>query len=246
MSAGIPKPDVDKQAILEALPLEVGRIAVTTKDGEVKYRKVEEVRHDDVLMFNKSNQPVVMKGKAGRPSDQPTLTLPTIQDTSQFVAVPQRIQRQKDLVTAQTPKPTALNYQNDEVMTQVRNDPESLDVLHSVMMGLAEEAAAMAQARVSLEAQGKNTSNVSAKRVTALRAIGDTWMKRKEQLGGQSLDLEGVAFKRVFGYTMETFRKALSQAMIRPEQIEVIFAKLAKLMDEDWIKEAKKRADGDD
>ena len=45
MSSGIPKPDVDKQAILEALPLEVGRIAVTTKDGEVKYRKVEEVRH---------------------------------------------------------------------------------------------------------------------------------------------------------------------------------------------------------
>ena len=120
------------------------------------------------------------------------------------------------------------------------------DVLHSVMMGLAEEAAAMAQARVSLEAQGKNTSNVSAKRVTALRAIGDTWMKRKEQLGGQSLDLEGVAFKRVFGFTMETFRKALAQSMIRPEQIEVIFAKLAKLMDEDWIKEAKKRADGDE
>ena len=146
-------------------------------------------------------------------------------------------------MTAQTPQPTALNYQNDEVMTQVRNDPESLDVLHSVMMGLAEEAAAMAQARVSLEAQGKNTSNVSAKRVTALRAIGDTWMKRKEQLGGQSLDLEGVAFKRVFGFTMETFRK-FSPVDIRPEQIEVIFAKLAKLLDEDWIKEMKKRADG--
>ena len=246
MSAGIPKPHVDKQKILEALPLEVSRVAVTTKDGDIKYRKVEEVEHEDILMFNTKNQPVVMRGKSGRPSDLPSLDLPTIQDTSKFVPVPQRLQKQKDLVQSATPQPTALNYQNDEVMSQVRNDPESLDVLHSVMMGLAEEAAAMAQARVSLEAQGKNTSNVSAKRVTALRAIGDTWMKRKEQLGGQSLDLEGVAFKRVFGYTMETFRKALSQAMIRPEQIEVIFAKLAKLMDDDWIKEAKKRADGDE
>lgn len=246
MSAGIPKPEVDKQKILEALPLEVSRVAVTTKDGDIKYRKVEEVEHDDTLMFNTKNQPVVMRGKTGRPSDLPSLDLPTLQDTSKFVPVPQRIQKQKDLVQGATPQPTGLNYQNDEVMTQVRNDPESLDVLHSVMMGLAEEAAAMAQARVSLEAQGKNTSNVSAKRVTALRAIGDTWMKRKEQLGGQSLDLEGVAFKRVFGFTMETFRKALAQAMIRPEQIEVIFAKLAKLMDEDWIKEAKKRADGDE
>lgn len=246
MSAGIPKPHVDKQEILEALPLEVSRVAVTTKDGNTKYRKVEEVEHDDILMFNNKNQPVVMRGKSGRPSDLPSLDLPTVQDTSMFVPVPQRIQKQKNLVQGATPQPTGLNYQNDEVMSQVRNDPESLDVLHSVMMGLAEEAAAMAQARVSLEAQGKNTSNVSAKRVTALRAIGDTWMKRKEQMGGQSLDLEGVAFKRVFGYTMETFRKALSQAMIRPEQIEVIFAKLAKLMDEDWVKEAKKRADGDD
>lgn len=246
MSAGIPRPDVNKQEILEALPLEVGRVGVTTAEGEIKYRKVTEVHHDDVLMFNSKNQPVVMRGKAGRPSDLPSLDLPTSQDTSNFVPVPQRLAKIKAVAQAQTPQPTALNYQNDEVMSQVRNDPESLDVLHSVMMGLAEEAAAMAQARVSLEAQGKNTSNVSAKRVTALRAIGDTWMKRKEQLGGQSIDLEGVAFKRVFGYTMETFRKALSQAMIRPEQIEVIFAKLAKLMDDDWVKEAKKRADGEE
>ena len=172
-----------------------------------------------------------------------SLDLPTLQDTSKFVPVPQRIQKQKDLVQGATPQPTGLNYQNDEVMSQVRNDPESLDVLHSVMMGLAEEAAAMAQARVSLEAQGR-THQMSAKRVTALRAIGD--MDETEgTVGRSSLDLEGVAFKRVFGFTMETFRKALSQAMIRPEQIEVIFAKLAKLMNDDWIKEVKKRADGE-
>ena len=246
MSAGFPKPDIDKQAILEALPLEISRIAVTTKEGEVKYRKVQEVHKDDVLMFNGKNQPVVTRGKVGRPSDLPTLELPTLTDTTQFVAVPQRVQQLTTIVKAQTPQPTALNYQNDEVLLQVRNDPESLDVLHSVMMGLAEEAAAMAQARVSLEMQGKNTSNVSSKRVSALRAIGDTWMKRREQLGGHNLDLEGLAFKRVFGFVMESFRKSLAQASIRPEQIEVIFAKLSKLMDEDWIKEAKKRADGDD
>jgi len=246
MSSGIPKPNVNKQEILEALPLEISRIAVTTKEGEVKYRKVEEVELEDVLMFNKSNQPVVMRGKAGRPSDLPTLDLPSLQDTSNFVPLPNRLKKRKDLVVAQTPQPTALNYQNDRVLAQVSQDPESLDVLHSVMMGLAEEAAAMAQARVSLEAQGKNTSNVSSKRVSALRAIGDTWMKRKEQLGGKGIDLEGLAFKRVFGFTMETFRKALTQSNIRPEQIEVIFAKLANLMGDDWVTEAKKRADGDD
>jgi hypothetical protein len=246
MSAGDPRPDVNKQEILEALPLEVNRIAVTTKEGDVKYRKIEEVELDDVLMFNKNDQPVVMRGKTGRPSDLPSLELPSLQDTSNYVPVPNRIQKKKDLVQSATPQPTALNYQNDEVMTQVRNDPESLDVLHSVMMGLAEEAAAMAQARVSLESQGKNTSNVSAKRVTALRAIGDTWMKRKEQLGGKGIDLDGLAFKRVFGFIMETFRKSLTQASIRPEQIEVIFAKLANMMGDDWVTEAKKRADGDD
>ena len=136
------------------------------------------------------------------------------------------------MVTAQTPQPTALNYQNDEVMTQVRNDQNLSDVLHLATMGFAEEAAAMAQARVSLEAQGKNTSNVSAKRVTALRAIV-TMDEAESQLGGQSLDLEGVVSRGFSALQWKTLRKALSQAMIRPEQIYIIFAKLAKLMDED-------------
>lgn len=242
MSSGIPKPDVDKQKILEALPLEISRVCVTTEDGEVRYRKVEEVEHTDVLMFNKNSQPVVMRGKAGRPSQNPKLALPSIQDTTKFVPVPNRFS------STVSPTVTTQNITtiDDPMVLTVSEDPESLDVLHTVMMGLAEESAAMAQARKMLEAQGKNTSNVSAKRVTALRAIGDTWMKRKEQLGSVGLDLDSTAFKRVFGFIMETFRTSLIQSNIRPEQVEVIFAKLAKKMDEEWMKEAKKRVEGDE
>lgn len=243
MSSGIPKPDVDKQKILEALPLEISRICVTTKDGDTRYRKVEEVEHTDILMFNKNNQPVVMRGKAGRPSQNPKLALPTVQDTTKFVPVPNRFSSTISTNPTTTQNITTID---DPMVVTVREDPESLDVLHTVMMGLAEESAAMAVARKMLESQGKNTSNVSAKRVSALRAIGDTWIKRKEQIGSSGLDLDSTAFKRVFGFIMETFRTSLIQSNIRPEQVEVIFAKLAKKMDDDWMKEAKKRVEGDE
>ena len=245
MSSGIPNPDVDKQSILEALPNDVTRICVTDEDGNIRYRYVQEVHLTDILMFNKKGTPVVMRGASGRPSDDPKAPLPKVQDTSKFVPVTNRTTTTVSNTAPKTPHATNI-FQDDAVMSTVKDDPESLDVLHNVMVGLAEEAAAMAHARKLLEAQGKNTSNVSAKRVSALRAIGDTWMKRKDQLGSQSVDIDSIAFKRVFGFIMETFRSSLIASKLRPEQVEVIFAELAKKMGEDWIAEAKKRAESED
>ena len=71
-------------------------------------------------------------------------------------------------------------------------------------------------------------------------------LKRKEQIGTQGVDLNSLAFKRVFAFIMETFRGSLLASSIRPEQVEVVFAKLANRMDDDWMKEAQKKVEGDD
>ena len=264
------KPEIDKQAVLQALPPDVSRIQVVDTDGNTKFRLLDEVRWDDVLQFNKHGQPIVMRGKLGRPKDDDRTPIPTVLEEPKdpkvyvpFTPSPQK-GKAKPVFVKRAPKPKAQgNPQvpvvstpkvqatqptppSSGVLDTIKQDPESVDVLYHVMQGLAEEAEAMAHARGLLEQQGKNTSNVSAKRVSALRAVGDTWLKRKEQIGTQGVDLNSPSFKRVFAFIMDTFRSALMLSGTRPEQIEVVFAKLSSKLDDDWMKEAQKKIDGEE
>ena len=79
------------------------------------------------------------------------------------------------------------------------------------------------------------------RRVNALRAVGDTWLKKKEIMSSKSIDLDSKAFNKVFGHIAETFRKACDEAGVRPELAESIFAVFGTMVDDpDWMIDAKK------
>jgi hypothetical protein len=130
---------------------------------------------------------------------------------------------------------------NDDLLEVVKANPESAFVLDYVMLGIAEEAAALGFERTEMERRGQPTSQVSVRRIGALKAIGDSWLKRKDQIASQGVDMDSPAFKRLFGYIMETFKESLVAAGERPEMIETVFAGLSKRLDADWQREAVKR-----
>jgi hypothetical protein len=135
---------------------------------------------------------------------------------------------------------------SDEVLDSTKKNPDSENVLTKVLVGLAEESASLAFEREEAERRGEPTSQISVRRVNALKAVGDTWIKKKEMLSSKSLDLESKAFKRVFGFIAETFRKACDEAGVRPEQAESVFASFGKMVDEpDWLADAKKSMEED-
>jgi hypothetical protein len=261
------KPEIDKQAVLAALPSDVSRIQVKDTEDKIRFRLLDEVRWDDELQFNKHGQPIVMRGSLGRPKDDSRSPIPTVleeeKDPNVFVPIVKSKGKKSFIKNKAPTAPTQPTIQTpvavvpatsipqptpatSGVLGTIKEDPESVDVLYHVMQGLAEEAEAMAHARLLLESQGKNASNVSAKRVSALRAVGDTWLKRKEQIGSKGVDLNSLAFKRVFTFIMDTFRVSLMVSGVRAEQIEVIFAKLAAKIDDDWMKEAQKKVEGEE
>jgi hypothetical protein len=130
----------------------------------------------------------------------------------------------------------------DKVFEQTIVDSESSEVLNAVLQGLAEESANLKFEREEAERKGENTSQLSIRRVNALKAVGDTWLKKKEIISNQMVDIEGKSFKVLFGFIAETFRKACDNAKVRPEMSESIFANFGKLIDdEEWSKEAKAR-----
>ena len=218
------KSTVDKQRradLLVRIPPSAARVMVLTAKGAKKYKAVADLADSDRIQVNKMGDPIVMKNKPGRKSAAD--------------------------VGPATPAVAALlvrkqaSMSSDDIITAMRVAPDSADVLHQVILGLGEEAASLRFEREEAAREGKDTSGMSAKRVQALRATADTWLKRMDQIGARSIDMDSSSFSTLFKFIMDTFREAMNTSRLRPEQVETVFAKFSSMVDDDWKNEAKIR-----
>ena len=216
-----------KSEDLALIPEGVTRVQVRDEIGKTVWRKPTDLKPTDTLQFNPSTGDLfVMFGSPGKPIASNPNNLP-VPSTPQ--ATIQRIQSKKQ---------DALS--RDQVLSTTSLNPDSSEVLTTVLIGLAEESASLAFERAEAERRGESTSQISLRRVNALKAVGDTWLKKKELISNSSIDLESPAFKIIFIYIAETFRKACDEAGIRPEMSESVFAVFGRLVDDiDWMKEAR-------
>jgi hypothetical protein len=225
----------------------VARVKVVDEFGKFVWRKPDEVKPSDQIMFHPTTGlPITMNNEPGRknnnnktttssPTNISSTPVPTIQQAQIAMS-----STQLNIANQQMNKISTL--MSDKILGNVLNNIESGDVLNSVIEGLAEESASLKFERTEAERKGENTSQLSIRRVNALKAVGDAWIKKKEMLSNQTIDLDGKAFKILFGFLAETFRRACDEAKVRPEMTESIFANFGKMIDADeWLKEAKAR-----
>lgn len=217
MSVSSPK---SKAELLADLPPEVTRVQVVDEQGKQRFRKIEELADNDTIVLSASGAPVTMQGNPGRPRNE-------LPPSSTAVAEVMRLRHNA--------------MKSDDLLQVVKANPESASVLDYVLIAIAEEAAALGFERLNMERNGQATSQVSLRRIGALKAIGDSWLKRKEQISAQGVDMDSPAFKRLFTFIMDTFKESLVSAGERPEMIETVFAGLSKRLDADWQREATKR-----
>jgi hypothetical protein len=174
-----------------------------------------------------------MYGKPGSPSGNATHPTP-VQSSNTSVNLNNLQQRKKTKI------------KSDKVLGETVSNPDSENVLTQVLVGLAEESASLAFEREEAERRGEKTSQISVRRVSALRTLGDTWLKKKDIMSSKSIDLESKAFKKLFGHIAETFRKACDEAGVRPELAESVFATFGSLVDDpEWMTDAKKAMEKD-
>jgi hypothetical protein len=212
---------ISREQILANAPPDATRIQVVDETGKQRFRKLDEVTDTDIIMFGAEGNPIFMSGRVGRPPKQ---ELAPIND-----------------VVADVMRQRRIAMQDDDLLSIIKANPETAAVLDFVMIGLAEEAAALGFERSDMERKGQPTSQVSLRRIGALKAIGDAWLKRKDQIAAQGVDMDSPAFKRLFGFIMATFKDAMVSVGERPEMIETVFANLSKKLDADWQREAIKR-----
>jgi hypothetical protein len=212
---------MDRTQLEQILPPGVSRVQVTDEMGKTRWRAPHEIADTDEIALDLEGNPVIMANKPGRPQKV------DLQPASE--------------VAAEVRKQKRDHINKDHLLNVITANPEKSEVLDHVMRGLAEEAASLAFERSEAERKGESTSQVSMRRVNALKAVGDSWLKRKEQITSSGVDMDSPAFRKVFALITETFKASLEEAGLRHEMIETVYAKFAKKLDDDWYKEASKR-----
>lgn len=211
----------EKKEILDNLSEDVKRIKVEDENGQKKWRDIDGLHDTDSIILKANGEPYLMNTKPGRKAN------PKIQAANEVVG--EKI-RQKNI-----------QEDHDPLLRTIKADPDGNRVLDHILTGLAEEAFSLKYERSEAERQGQQTSAISVRRVNALKALGDTYLKRKEQISTSSVDMDSNAFKILFEFILETFRGAMEDSNLRTEMIETVFAKLTKRLESNWEDEAKNK-----
>lgn len=206
------------------IPPEAVRIKVVDEMGKTRLRKFEDLQKGDTPSLNDSGLPIFLEGQIGKPKKEDDGSLPP---ATPLIGDLLRIKQGQ--------------LRNDPILQAAESAPESAEVLNQVVLAIGEEAASLRFERMEAERKGSDTSQLSMRRVAALKAIGDTWIKRKEQIQSRLIDLESPAFHALFQFISETFARAMQSAGVRQELSDTVIAQFAKLLDDSWKNEAKSR-----
>ena len=211
----------DRQKILSSLPPGTRRIQVKAPDGKLSYKDPSDVLDSDEIPLNASGVPIVMKGKPGRPLSAP---LPPVTPI-----VAEVVRAKEDHMFA------------DSLVSATKTNPEGDVVFNHLMVELSNEISALEFERKEAERLGRDSSEISAKRVRAIKTMTDTWMRKKEKNESGSIDMDGEPFRKLFAFILETVRASMVDSGMRAEHMETIFAKLSKRLADGWAEEAKNR-----
>lgn len=125
--------------------------------------------------------------------------------------------------------------ENDPLVKAVTGRADSFEILRQVKEQISKETAALNFQRIENEKRGKDTAQISSRRIDALLKVANIELDMKK-LGAESIDLKGEKFQRVFSFLIETMR-GVAQSALAPEQVDLLFNLLASAM-EGWEEKA--------
>lgn len=191
------------------------------KTGKLKYKPANEIHNLDIIQVNKVGIPITMKKTPGRPQNV------VVEPATRMAA---EIMRMKsDTISA------------DPILKVARANPEDPNVLHQIVLALGDEAASIGFERQQAEMNGEKTSELSVRRIAALKSLADTWLKRRDQITTRGIDMGSMAYQILMKEILRAFRESMESAGVRSELIETVFTKLGKIMNDRWEAEVKVR-----
>ena len=125
--------------------------------------------------------------------------------------------------------------QQDSLVASAASGQSTIEVLQRIKTELAREAAALLFARNEEEKYGRDTSQISSRRIAALREIASLETEIRN-MGSTVIDLRGEQFQKIFAFFLENLKEVAS-AVMSTEQGNLFFNRLETQF-EDWEERA--------
>jgi len=119
----------------------------------------------------------------------------------------------------------------DSLLRVLKNNPTSPEAFDVVVEELAEEIFSLKFERERLELEDKDISNVAGKRVTAIKALIDTYLKKREISGNADLDLKSDQMQTVMRLIFTKMQDTFKASGYAPEAIQTFFQTFQKNME---------------
>lgn len=125
--------------------------------------------------------------------------------------------------------------QDDSLVKAASTGHTSVEVLQHIKAEIARESAALLFARNEEEKYGRDTSQISSRRISALREIASLETEIRN-LGATVIDLRSEQFQKVISYFLECIRDVATDTL-STEQVNLFFNRLETKL-EDWEERA--------
>lgn len=124
----------------------------------------------------------------------------------------------------------------DPVVKAIQSFSDSADILRRVKEEVARETAALHFQRIENEKYGRDTAQISTRRIDALSKIASIELEIK-RMGADTVNLKSEKIQRVFKYIIAAFREGCVTTGMSPEQIDLLFNTLSTSL-EGWEEKA--------
>ena len=124
---------------------------------------------------------------------------------------------------------------NDPVVNASQKHTDPLSMLAYIRTEVAKESSALHFQRLENEKHGKDTSQISTRRIDALKKIADIELELKK-LGADVIDVHSEKFQLIFSIWIQIIREIAEDTM-SAEQLDLFFNRLTTKM-EGWEERA--------
>lgn len=130
---------------------------------------------------------------------------------------------------------------SDPLLLAIEEKCEPGVILYQVKASVAREAASMAFDQIEGQKRGKDTSQMSGRRIEALKKIAEIELKLRE-LDAEAINFTGERFQKVFHFWIQRLSTTVKETL--PEEMQDLFlSNFARSM-ENWEEEAAEVANG--
>lgn len=146
---------------------------------------------------------------------------------------PRKVERRPDVgdleYHAQLAEEREAFIESDPLVKATESRADTTEMLHTVKLEVAKEAAALHFQRIENEKYGRDCAQVSSRRIEALKKIADIELDVRK-LGAEKIDLKSEKMQRVFSYFIQQIKEVAADSL-EPEEVDLLFNRLGTALD---------------